>query len=337
VNTAPPTIQAPAGEPSTEVTSPQVGRVLMGTAGQWTGASYYAYQWEYCDTTPATPIAGAVNTTYRIADADVGHTLCFLVTAYSSPSSSTQKASAPSGVVAVGTPLNRAAPTVSGATQVGQTLTATSGVWDGSSPISYTYQWRRCDPTGAKCGATLGAPSTSPTYTLQAADVGHTMVAFVTATNVAGTGSVHSHPTAVVTSSTPVPPPPNPGGGPGPAGGGSQNLHALLLRALAVHGRAATIGALLKHGGYTFSFSAPAPGRLVITWLHGTRHAPAVVVSTLNVRFGHKGTAKVKLVLTAKGRGLLRHARKVVLTSNGRFTPSGQSAVRASRRLTLKR
>lgn len=336
VNTAPPTIQAPAGQPPSEVTAPQVGRVLMGTAGQWTGASYYSYQWEHCDTSPATAIPGAIDTTYRIADGDVGHTLCFLVTASSSPGSSTPATSAPTGVVTVGTPLNRSAPTISGATQVGQTLTASSGVWDGTSPISYTYQWRRCNSSGASCGATLAPPSTSPTYVLQTADLGHTLVAYVTATNVAGSSSVHSHATAVITSPTPIPPP-NPGGGPPPAGGTGQHLHALLLKALAVHGRAATIGAILKHRGYTFSFPAPSSGRLVITWLHRQPHAKTIVVATLNVRFARKGNAKVRLILTGKGRGFLRRVRKATIAANGRFTPTGQSAVLASRRLTLTR
>jgi hypothetical protein len=337
VNTSPPTIQAPAGEPSTEVTSPQVGRVLLGSAGQWTGASYYDYQWEYCDTTPATPIPGAINTAYKIASGDVGHTLCFLVTAYSAPSSSTQAASAPTGVVAAGTPLNRSAPTISGAAQVGQTLTASPGVWDGSTPITYTYQWRRCDSTGVKCGQTLAPPSASPTYVLGNADLGHTMVAYVTATNVAGTSSVHSHPTPVVGPASAPPPPAGGGSGPGQGGGSRPGLHALLLKVLAVHGRAARIRALLAHRGYAFSFPAPSPGRLVITWLRRPTHGKTILVATLNVRIHRKGNTKMRLLLTARGRGLLRHAGKMALTATGRFTPTGQSPGQATRRLTLRR
>jgi hypothetical protein len=340
VNTSPPTIEAPPGQSPTEVTAPQVGRVLLGTQGGWAGATYFDYQWEYCDTTPATPIPGAINTSYRIAAGDVGHTLCFVVTAFASPSSSTQAASAPTGVVAVGTPLNRSAPAISGAPQVGQTLTASTGVWDGTTPMTYSYQWRRCDSTGVKCGPRFTAPSASPTYVLQDADLGHTIVAYVTATNVAGSGSVHSRPTAVVTPA-PAPTPPNPGGGPNPGSGGGSgsgaHLRTLLLKLLAVHGSAARIGALLKHGGYALSFPAPSPGRLVITWTRRPRHANAIVLATLNVGLHRTGTAKMKLRLTGKGRRQLRSARKITLTANGQFTPTGQRRTRASRRLTLRR
>jgi streptogramin lyase len=60
----------------------------------------------------------------------------------------------------------------------------TNGIWTGE-PFSYTYQWQRCNATGGECTAITGA-STS-IYTPVAADVGHTLIANVTATN--GTGS----------------------------------------------------------------------------------------------------------------------------------------------------
>ncbi|MGZ4295520.1 MAG: hypothetical protein ACXVVK_00530 [Solirubrobacteraceae bacterium] len=207
MNTAPPQIQQPPGaQRQNEVAAPQVGEYLLGNKGTWSGASYYKVQWEDCDnvglpTQTCTAAAGSpsTNTTYQVAQGDVGHALVFLVTATSSPGSSTALASAPSGVVANGVPLNRVGPVISGNTQDGQTLSVTSGTWDGSLPMTFGYQWRRCDGAGLNCGQALPAPpGPSGTRPLTDADLGHTLVAYVTATNAAGSASTHSHTTTTV-------------------------------------------------------------------------------------------------------------------------------------------
>ena len=64
-------------------------------------------------------------------------------------------------------PSNTSVPVVSGVAQVGQTLTASTGSWSGTSPISYAYQWQRCSPG---CVAVAGA--TESTYVVAAADLG---------------------------------------------------------------------------------------------------------------------------------------------------------------------
>ncbi|MGZ4353335.1 MAG: hypothetical protein ACXVZ4_07300, partial [Gaiellaceae bacterium] len=71
-------------------------------------------------------------------------------------------------------------PVVSGTPQQGNTLSATSGSWTGTTPITFTYQWTRCNSSGAACAAIAGA--TSQTYLVQAADVGETLRVNVTAT-----------------------------------------------------------------------------------------------------------------------------------------------------------
>lgn len=104
-------------------------------------------------------------------------------------------------------PANTAAPTVSGTTQQGDTLTATSGSWSGS-PTSYSYAWRDCGSSGTTCTAIAGA--TAQTYTLAAGDVGQKVEAAVTATNAGGSVSAASAPTAAVTAAPAPPQSPSP-------------------------------------------------------------------------------------------------------------------------------
>lgn len=99
-------------------------------------------------------------------------------------------------------PAVTSAPTVSGTPQQGQQLAATSGTWSGAQPIAYAYQWERCDTSGA-CAPLSGA--TAASYTPTSGDVGDTLRATVTASNMAGTATAASAPTAVI---QPAPPPP---------------------------------------------------------------------------------------------------------------------------------
>jgi hypothetical protein len=73
-NTAPPTISGQA----------VVDQTLTASPGTWTGTGItYAYAWQRCDTAGANcaTIGGATATTYKLVDADAGHTLRVQVTA----------------------------------------------------------------------------------------------------------------------------------------------------------------------------------------------------------------------------------------------------------------
>lgn len=75
------------------------------------------------------------------------------------------------------TPVNAAAPTLSGNPAPGQTLTCSTGTWSGN-PSSFSYAWFR--------DGVAVAGQTASTYVVQAADQGHSISCQVTASNGGG-------------------------------------------------------------------------------------------------------------------------------------------------------
>jgi hypothetical protein len=187
---------------------------------------------------------------------------------------------------AAAAPQNTAPPTISGTPQEGQTLTEAHGTWTGS-PTSYSYQWLRCDSSGANCTAITGA--TSQTYTLTAADVGHTIRVQETATNAAGSASARSAPTAVVT-------------GPAPT---------------ATTGSAtATVTTITLNGTIN-------PGGSAVTWQFqfGTSTTYNKATPSQSVAAGQNGSIPVKATVTALKPNTTYHYRLAVSTvQNGKVT-----------------
>jgi hypothetical protein len=195
-NTALPTLDGTAAQ----------GRTVSTSTGTWTGTTpiNFTYAWQRCNSSgdSCAAISGATQSVYTFTAADVGQTVRAAVTGKNSGGSSTATSKASDVVKSAQAPTNGGRPTITGTTAIGGTLTTSNGTWSGTSPITYAYEWERCDDNGAACAAISGAKAS--TYTLTNADAGHTIRVRVTATNTAGQSSVLSNATDLVTASAPA-------------------------------------------------------------------------------------------------------------------------------------
>ena len=96
-------------------------------------------------------------------------------------------------------PSNSAAPSISGTTAYGSTLTASNGTWSGN-PTGYTYQWQRASTSTGSYSNISGA--TSQTYSVATADIGNYLKVNVTATNAGGSNSALSSASSQITKAT---------------------------------------------------------------------------------------------------------------------------------------
>ena len=68
-------------------------------------------------------------------------------------------------------PANTEAPAVVGTAQDGELVIAKDGEWSGTNPMTFTYQWQRCDGNGNNCANIASA--TDKAYRVATADVDH--------------------------------------------------------------------------------------------------------------------------------------------------------------------
>ncbi len=190
-------LPAISGTPTRTVT-------LSATGGSWTNhPTNLAYQWQRCDASghSCQPIPGATSSTYQLTNADEGATVAVAVTA-ANASGSTTALSSVTGVVSGLLPVIGHAPGLSTlSVQQGVPVTVGGAGWQTTSNTSYATSWERCDTGGRNCQAISGA--TGATYTPMAADVGHTLVGVITATDVDGSVASPSAPSHVVLPAAP--------------------------------------------------------------------------------------------------------------------------------------
>jgi streptogramin lyase len=193
-NTQRPTIEGNAEE----------GEALTASPGVWMGAEpiVYSYQWQSCNDTgkECSDIEGAEGPIYIVGNEQVGRTLQVIVTAENAGGEINMTSSL-TAVVAPAPPSNTMLPTVEGKPREGQTLTAATGSWLGTPPLSYTYQWQSCNALGEGCIAIPGAINSI--YWLEAGDVGATIDVVVTAKNTSGSSSATSRVSTVVSPNSP--------------------------------------------------------------------------------------------------------------------------------------
>jgi hemolysin type calcium-binding protein/WD40 repeat protein len=197
--------------------SPQTGQQLSTTNGSWNGATgSFGYVWQRCDSggNACVNIGGATASTYIVVSADVGSTLRSVVTASNAAGVTQSSASSPTGVVTVAgsinPPVNTIAPTITLPTgetvpQLGDILFASAGTWSGTFPITFTYQWTMCQPADPLDGPCFGIPgATLSFFTVPASLYGMRIRVRITATNSAGSASLSSASTGIVTATAPV-------------------------------------------------------------------------------------------------------------------------------------
>ena len=189
-----------------------LGALLTATTGGWTGTPpfTFAFQWQR-EGSPWSNIVGATSRTYEVKAADVGHQLRVVVTASNlggrhsataesaptpvvsapppAPQPQPQPQPAPPGTEPVGAMNPAQLPEVNGhkngKAKMGDALTATTGGWVGTLPITFVFHWQR--QGGAAWGNIQGA--TAQTYVVKRADAGHRLRVQVTASNAGGTST----------------------------------------------------------------------------------------------------------------------------------------------------
>ena len=197
-----------------------VGQTLTGTNGTWTGTAPISFtlQWVSCPSNGGAAdggncafVSGATNSTYTLQTADLGKRMRLRVKATNTVDSRIIASNATAAIASSSSnvPKNKSEPSISGQPKQGSTLTTSTGLWSGPTPITFAYQWVRCGtnggkPDGSNCPAIAGATGSS--YALQGDDVGKRLRTRVTASNSGGSTVATSNATAVIKAGSQLPP-----------------------------------------------------------------------------------------------------------------------------------
>jgi hypothetical protein len=177
----------------------QDGGLLTASTGSWTGTApvSYSYQWLLCNSSGAgcSSISEALASTLKLGAGQVGSTLRVAVTA-TNAAGSTSATSPATSLVSALLPSNTAVPTISGLLKVGQILSAGTGTWTGTAPLTYKYQWQNCGLLGTSCSSIANAIAS--TLKLELAQVGLTLRVLITATNAGGSTQAPSAVTGLI-------------------------------------------------------------------------------------------------------------------------------------------
>jgi len=149
------------------------GAAPLVPAANWAGESWTFWQWTDCVKVP-------------------GFAHCSDGDRFQGPDPATVAI----GTYPGGSPAGSSPPTIVGAAQTGKTLAGLPGTWAGGKPVTFAYQWQRCDAAGGSCAPIVGA--TAETYLPVADDVGHALVVAVTAQALAGSATAASPATVAV-------------------------------------------------------------------------------------------------------------------------------------------
>jgi hypothetical protein len=177
----------------------QEGQLLNVGTGSWSGTApiTYSYQWQLCNALgkSCANISEATGSSLKLSPSDIGDTLDVIVKATNVAGSSSVTTPV-TGLIEGILPSNTVLPAISGLLKVGQLLTASTGTWSGTAPITYTYQWQLCNLEGSGCSNI--AKATSSSFLLSLLDLGLPLRVAVTASNVAGSTSATSNATGLI-------------------------------------------------------------------------------------------------------------------------------------------
>jgi hypothetical protein len=169
------------------------GDELKASSGKWSGTEpiSLSYVWELCSAAgkSCSEIKGATGSALALLGSYIGDTVEVVVTA-KNVAGSTSATSAATELIKGIAPAYTSLPTIVGTLLEGQLLSAATGTWSGTEPISYGYQWQLCNLVTKACSNLMGA--TEKTLKLGLEDVGGLLDVVVTAKNVAGSSSATS-------------------------------------------------------------------------------------------------------------------------------------------------